>query len=470
LAALETAQAAAKMSISLSTDLRRKSDPPGPRMKFPIPLLWQFTRDPLAAIANLAERYGDVAQVRVGARRYILLSHPDHIEQVLTNRNMLRSAPLIMRDLLGNGLLTSQGELHRQQRRLMNPSFPRHRIEALGEAVTSCTDRVVRHWMDGATIDVSQEMLRLTLAIIVHVILGPGGGPSIGALLDVFAMFVRMTERNRTPYLDRLLASLPLRTNSRLQDAAKQLREVLHTIIVERRSGDLSGADVLTFLLETQRCPDRTVELSDRQIEDEILALLLAGHETTSNTLTWMWYLLSQNPEVEARWHAELESVLSGRTPVAGDLPQLAYTRMVFLETLRLYPPVWILSRRPRSDFEIGGYHVPAWSSLNICSFLTHRDPRYFFNPERFQPERFAVESHTKRPRFSFFPFGGGERQCLGQGFAMMEGPLIAAAIGQRWGLRLVKGHRVETEPLITIRPKYGMKMTLQTRSRRVSP
>jgi cytochrome P450 len=240
---------------------------------------------------------------------------------------------------------------------------------------------------------------------------------------------------------------------------------MLREVVVERRSGDLCGTDVLSFLLEAQRNPDRTVELSDRQIEDEILTLLLAGHETTSNTLTWMWYLLSQHPEEEARLHEELDAVLGGRTPVAADLPRLVYTRMVLLETLRLYPPVWVVSRRPRNDINVGGYHIPAWSSVNIFPFLMHRDPRYFPDPCRFLPQRWLPESSLKRPRFSFFPFGGGERQCLGQGFAMMEGSLLAAAIAQRWRPRLPRNHPVEVEPLITLRPKHGMKMTLDARN-----
>src|SRR5262249_37168752 len=281
--------------------------------------------------------------------------------------------------------------------------------------IASSTDKAMQGWTDGSTVDVLNEMLRFTFVIIVRVLLGADARIDLDEMLEQFAIVVQMTERNRTPYLDRLLARLPLRSNSRYSAAVDHLRSMLRDAIGPAGSRDLDRPDVLSTMLQTQRNPGPVGDLSDRQIEDEMLALLLAGHETTSNALTWTWYLLSEHPDAEARLHKELESVLAGRTPTAADLPRLPYTRMVLLGALRLYPPVWVISRRPTIDLEIGGYRVPAWSSVNTSPYLVQRDPRYFTDPARFQPERWLPERVLERPRYSFFPFSGGERLCMGQ-------------------------------------------------------
>jgi len=447
--------------------MKNKTYAPGPKSRLPVGFLWAFYHDPLRVSKRLTRRYGDIVHVRIGPRQYFLLNHPDYIRQVLTGETMFRSFPFATKYLLGNGLLTSQGELHRRQRHLLNPFFHRDSISTLNSMITECAEITTNGWINRSTVDVSKEMLRLTFAVIVKTLFGRAIEESLDEFLKDFNFVVKLTERSRIPFMDHLLIRLPLRSNIRFKQAIQNLNVKIRDLIHERKSQGFKGDDVLSMLLKAQHASDGTQQLSDQQIHDEMMTLLLAGHETISNALTWMWYLLSQHGQVEARLHEELESVLGGRNPTTADLPHLQYGRMVFLETMRLYPPVWVVTRRPTEDIEIGGYHVPAWSSLNMCPFLMHRDSRYFPDPERFDPQRWLPEEVVRRPRFSYFPFGGGPHQCIGEGLAMTEGLLITATIAQKWRLRLVENHPVEVEPLITLRPKYGMKMHLERRAPR---
>jgi cytochrome P450 len=265
------------------------------------------------------------------------------------------------------------------------------------------------------------------------------------------------------PFFD-LIRRLPLPSNRQADQARQRLDSLMYRIIQERRASGIDKGDLLSMLLLAQDEEGDGSGMTDQQLRDEVLTLLLAGHETTANALTWTWYLLSQHPAAEAQLHTELDTVLAGRLPTVDDLLQLRYTRMVLAESMRLYPPAWIIGRRAVQDYEVGGYVIPARSIVIVCPYLMHRDPRYYPEPEVFDPQRWAPEAEAARPKFAYFPFGGGARQCIGEGFAWMEGTLLIATLAQQWQMRLVPGHPVALRPLITLRPKHGMRMVLHTR------
>jgi cytochrome P450 len=329
--------------------------------------------------------------------------------------------------------------------------------------MTSYGRRTSERWRDGETLDVSREMMRLALAIAGKTLFDTDvetEADEIGAALTTaIELFTTLT----LPFAD-LLEKLPLPSTRRFQRARARLDATIYRMIEERRRSGEDRGDLLSMLLLAQDVEGDGAGMTDEQLRDEALTILLAGHETTAKALTWTWYLLSAHPEVEARLHAELEAVLSGRLPTADDVPRLRYTRMILAEAMRLYPPAWIIGRRALGDYEINGYFIPARSILLMCQYLTHHDPRYFPDPFRFDPERWRPEAEAARPKFSYFPFGGGPRQCIGEGFAWMEGVLLIATLAGQWRMRLVPGHPVELQPIVTLRPKHGMRMALERR------
>ncbi|MFL6254694.1 MAG: cytochrome P450, partial [Pyrinomonadaceae bacterium] len=260
------------------------------------------------------------------------------------------------------------------------------------------------------------------------------------------------------------LSRLPLPANKRFEQARARLDAVIYRIIEERRASGEDRGDLLSMLLKAQDEEGDGTGMSDEQLRDEAMTIFLAGHETTANALAWTWYLLSQHTEAEARLHEELDEVLAGRPPSAEDLPRLRYTEMVFAESMRLYPPAWILGRRALEDYEVGGYVIPRNALVILSPYVMHRDPRFYPDPERFDPERWTPEAKAARPQFSYFPFGGGPRRCIGEGFAWMEGVLVVATLAQKWRLRLAPAQRVEPQPVVTLRPRHGVRMTPERR------
>jgi len=323
------------------------------------------------------------------------------------------------------------------------------------------TAMVREQWKSCQPFDVLQEMMRLTLAIVAKTLFSTevdSEADDIGAALtQVFDLF----EVILMPFSE-ILEKLPLPAVRRFKRARKRLDETIYRLISERRADGRDKGDLLSMLL-LARDEDGQSGMTDEQVRDEALTLFLAGHETTADALTWTWYLLSQNPQVEVAFYAELDRVLSGRLPSFDDLQQLRYTEGVFAEALRLYPPAWGIGRRALEDYPVGDFVVPARSVVLMSPYAVHRDPRWFANPLDFRPERWLTEDAT-RPKFGYFPFGGGARVCIGERFAWMEGVLILAALGQRWRLRLEPGHRVETHARITLRPKHGMRMIAEKR------
>lgn len=436
--------------------------PPSPKGK-PWRHLLAYFRDPLGFLMRMVRDYGDIVHFMFGSQHFYLINHPDYIQDVLEthHRNFIKRRGL--KPLLGNGLLTSEGEFHRRQRRRIQPAFHPQRFARYGAVMTDYASRMRDGWKDGATLDIAQEMRQLTLAIACKTFFGVDmesemavSGELINAVMEFYSP--------ATKAIPRLLARFPLFSRHRVAKARTRLDAVIHRMIHKRRSSELHGDDLLSTLLHLQKADDDGGELSDSQLRDEVATLIFAGHETTANALTWTWYLLSQHPEVEARLHAELDSALSGRLPTLDDLQHLRYTEMVLAEALRLYPPVWVVVRQAINDSEMGGYLMPAKSLVYMSQYVMHRDSRYFPDPSLFDPQRWTPEVTAERPRFSYFPFAAGPRGCIGERFSWVEGVLLIATLAQQWRLRLVPGHPVELQPRITLRPKHGMRMMMGRR------
>jgi cytochrome P450 len=331
--------------------------------------------------------------------------------------------------------------------------------------MVGCAEHTRDEWHAGATYDISREMNRLTLAIVAKTLFSAdvsSEADEIGAALsEVLGLF----EMVLTPFSE-WIEKLPLPSVRRFGRARDRLDQTIYRIIAEHRAAGRDTGDLLSMLLMAQdEEGSGSGGMDDRQVRDEAMTLFLAGHETTANALTWTWYLLSQNPAAEAKFHAEIDRVLGGRAPSIEDLPNLKYVEMVFSESMRLYPPAWGIGRRPVTEYRIGDYAIPSTAIIIMSPFVVHRDPRWYPEPERFDPDRWLPENAALRPKFSYFPFGGGARVCIGERFAWMEGVLLLAVLGQKWRLRLVPGHPVETRALITLRARHGMKMTVEGRA-----
>jgi cytochrome P450 len=446
--------------------------PPGPRARFPGQLLLAFRRDPLGFLERLARDYGDVSFVRLGDRRVHLLNHPDLIKDVLVteHRRFHKGRGLeLAKHLLGDGLLTSEGDFHRRQRRLAQPAFHPQRIARYADAMVEHAERTSERWAELAVrtptpvLDLHQEMMRLTLGIVGKTLFATEVegeaheiGQAITTSMELFRSFTTL------PFAA-LLERLPLPSTWRFLKARARLDATISRLIADRRAAGEDRGDLLSMLLLAQD-EEGSGGMSDQQVRDEAMTLFLAGHETTANALTWTWYLLSRHPEVETCLHSELDQVLDSRGARAQDMPTLAYTWRVLAEAMRLYPPAWVIGRRAIADYEVAGYRLPKDSIVLVSQWVTQRDPRFFPDPERFDPERWTDEARATRPRFAYFPFGGGPRTCIGEQFAWMEGVLVLATLARRWRPRLGPGHRVALQPSITLRPLGGMKMVLEPR------
>ena len=440
-------------------------EPPGPRRGFPLAALAAFRRDPLAFLEGVHRAHGDVSTWRFGRRRVYLLAHPELVRDVLVSRhrNFIKSRALQRaRVILGHGLLTSEGEFHLRQRRLAQPAFHRERIAALGEQMVGFAAQTADSWRAGVEMDLPREMNRLTLAIAGKTLFGAdvqAEADEIGsALTDALEAFKRLTNP-----LGPLLDKLPLPTTLRVRRASLRLDATIYRMIAARRASGEDRGDLLSMLLAARDEEGDGGGMTDLQLRDEALTLFLAGHETTANALSWTWHLLAQHPDVEQTLHAELAAALAGRAPTADDLPRLPYTRAVLAESMRLYPPAWTIGREPKEDFDSGGYRVRAGTIVLVSPWLMHRDPRWWPDPLRFDPERWTPEREAEQPRFAYFPFGGGPRKCIGEGFAWTEGILVLATLAQRWKLRHAPDVEVGRQPLITLRPT-GLRMVGEAR------
>ncbi|HYU91989.1 MAG TPA: cytochrome P450 [Actinomycetota bacterium] len=449
-------------SETMSTISRGHSVPPGPELSR-LAALRAFRRDPIGLLSQAAN-FGDVAYLKLPRFPAYLLNHPDLVHDVLvTGSQKFMKGPTMQaaKLVLGESLLTSEGDDHRRQRRMIQPIFHRDRIEGFADAMVERAARASERWQAGEILDMHREMAGLTLAVVGATLFGidieAEETRSVGQAL---ALQLSMFGRVFSP-LFRLSMRLPLPSNRRFERSKAALDDVIDRMIARRRSTDATGEDVLSLLIRAQE--DGT-GMSDAQVRDEAMTLLLAGHETTSNALTWTWYLLSQHADVEAKLHAELDEVLGGRLPTVADVPRLRLTEMVLTESMRILPPAWAIGRRALVDHHAGSYVVPAGSVVIVSPYLVHHDPRWYEDPEAFVPERWRDEERSRRPRNAYLPFGAGPRMCVGEHFARLEGVLVLATIAQRWRLDLVPGHRVELQPVVTLRPKHGMAMTADRR------
>jgi cytochrome P450 len=439
----------------------------GPPFRKGLPIvgvLPQFRKNPPLFLQSLLRDHGDLVHFRLGPQHIYLVSNPEWIKDILvTNQTNFTKSRFLERAkvLLGEGLLTSEGEFHRRQRRLVQPAFHRDRLVGYASAMVECAARTREQWTDGAQLDLSREMMRLTLSVVAKTLFSAdvtADADNIGAALTQVMILFDMVLMPFSEWIEKL----PLPQIRRFEKARDFLDKTIYGIIAERRASKEDKGDLLSMLLLAQD-EDGSPGMSDKQIRDEALTLFLAGHETTANALMWSWYLLSQNPSVAVKFYDEVDRVLGNRLPTFDDLPRLKYTEGVFAEAMRLYPPAWIVGRRVKTDYAIGPYTVPSRSILMMSPYVVHRDPRWFPEPDRFDPERWPFQCDD-RPKFSYFPFGGGMRVCIGERFAWMEGVLLLAAVAQKWRFKLVPGHPVATAALITLRAKHGMKMVAEKR------
>jgi cytochrome P450 len=441
--------------------------PLGPKGPPVLGQLLAFRRDPLEFLTRIAREYpGDIVRFRPGPRDSYLVKNPDLVKEILVTRqhDFSKSRGLEWAKLfLGEGLLTSEGEFHTRQRRLAQPAFHRQRIGAYAEDMVRRTVDARDRWSAGQVLDVDGEMMRLTLAVVSSTLFGTDVAASADEVREDLAAIIGLFPRFSLPLFG-LIQKLPLPSNVRFNRAVARLDALVYGIIAQRQRDPADRGDLLSMLL-LARDEEGGGRMSERQLRDEVITLLLAGHETTSNALTWTWYLLSQNQEADARWREELRRVLGDRPATSEDLPALRYTEMVLAESMRLFPPAWGMGRRALRDLTVGGFPIRKGSVLALSPYIVHRDARLWPDPLRFDPERFTAEAKAERPRFAYFPFGAGARSCIGEPFAWMEGVLLLATIGQRWRLRLLPGHPVEPKALMTLRPRYGMKMVAEPAS-----
>jgi cytochrome P450 len=428
-----------------------------------------FRRDFLGFLVQMANTYGDIAHFRFGLQPLYLVSHPDYIQEVLVTQHHSLPKTWILelaRDALGNGMLTSNGEYHRRQRKLIKPVLHKHRIPDYAETMVCLADRTATDWQNGATIDMAHEMMRLTLAVVSQTLFSSDLDETATEIGQSISEMAEMYERAKSPFADQINRLPFLPSNRRFKRALGRLDAAIHRIIDRRRRSGETPDDLLTLLLAARNEEDGS-PLTDQQVRDEALAVFLAGQETTSDVLAWTWYLLSQHPEAEAEFHRELDVVLDGRLPDPRDLERLAYTRNMLTETMRLYPPGYVLPRRAAEPCSVGPYTVPPGAILLTNIYRVHRDPRFYDDPERFNPNRWTQEMKQRLPRFAFCPFGGGPHACLGDYFAWADAMLLMAVLGLRWKASLIPGSPVAPRPLVNLRPRYGIPMKLTRRKDR---
>jgi cytochrome P450 len=443
-----------------------KKTPPGPKGLPLLGLALEVRGNPLGVLTRVAREYGDMVRFMVVGQERILLNHPDLIEQILVRQHAkFHKSELTRRvtgRLLGQGLLISEGEFWRRQRRLAQPAFHRSRINEYAAPMTECTEERIRSWHSGETRDVAREMMQLTLTIAVRTLFGatiPGEARHVGDALE-FLMRYQLW-RQRSPL--RLPESWPTPKNRRAMREFKFLDSLVYRIIEEKRTLHGEGNDLLSLLMDAM--DEDGAQMTPQQLRDETMTLFLAGHETTALLLGWTWYLLGENPAAETRLHEELHGVLGGRAPQVSDLMKLPYLQAILSETLRLYPPAYITARTSTEPFSVGGYDFGEDTTVLISQWVTQRDARFFEAPEEFRPERWLNGLAGKISSGAYFPFGDGPRRCIGQGFATLEAALVVATTAQQFQFRLAAGQRVDPEPLVTLRFRHGLRMTIQSRA-----
>ena len=441
--------------------------PPGPRGVPIFGAALEIRRDPLVALRRFTRDYGDIVYFHVLMQDRVLLNHPDLVEQVFViQQSKFHKSELTRRitgRMLGQGLLTSEGEFWRRQRRLVQPAFHRSRINEYGATMRDTAQAHIAGWRDGDVRDLAQEMTALTLDNAVGTLFStalPGEAQQVGVAMTFLMRY--SLSRQRLPI--RIPEKWPTPKNRRANRDLAFMDSLVYRMIEERRAAGHSGRreDLLSLLMSVM--DEDGSQMTQKQLHDEAMTLFIAGHETTAQMLAWTWYALSQNPQAEAKLHEELDSVLGGRSPEAADFGRLPYLMAVMNEILRLYPPAYITARETIDTVELGGYEILPGTTIIFSQWVAHRDPRFYDDPDTFRPERWIEGLADRLPAGAYYPFGDGPRRCIGQGFALLEAAIVIGTLAQRFSFRMVSGHPVEVEPLVTLRPRHGIRMTLHAR------
>jgi cytochrome P450 len=424
----------------------------------------QFLKNRIKFLTKLAN-LGDVSAFRMGSQQAYFVNHPDLIRDILVvNADKFVKGRALQRakSLLGEGLLTSEKEFHLRQRRLAQPAFHRARIAGYANSMIEYAEKMSAEWKDGEERDLSKEMMRLTLWIVGKTLFSADVESEAEDVGEVMTILVESFDLMMLPFAE-YFEKLPFPAFRRLKTSREKLDEIVYGFIHERRNNAIDKGDLLSMLLLSE--DEDGSKMTDKQVRDECLTIFLAGHETTANALTWTWMLIAQNPEIEAKFHTELDEVLGNRTPTPDDYPNLKFTEQIFAESMRLFPPAWVIGRMSEEEHELNGFEIKKNSLILVSTYIMQRDSRFWEDAEIFNPSRWEAQSVKEAGnKFIYFPFGGGIRRCIGEQFAWMEGVLLLAALGRKWKLKLVENQKIELQPRITLRPKFGMKMKFEKR------
>jgi cytochrome P450 len=444
---------------------------PGPRPRFPNQIALAFRMDTLGFLTRVARQYGDFVYFMAGGHPFYILSHPDAVRDVLvTKDDCFIKGPALQRakETLGDGLLTSEGEFHRRQRRLSQPSFHPQRVAHYGQAMAGIADRAAATWRQGERVDIHEKMMAITLQIVAKTLFDADVEQDVDAIGGAVDISVKMFMRAMTPW-GPILNRLPLPSNYRFRRARKRLFDTLDRFVAEHRRQNRDRGDLLSTLLkahdaEQQESPADDHAARDLRLRQELYTIFTAGHETTANALAFTLYLLAKNRSAETELLAELQRVVGNRLPGVEDVENLSYARMVLSEAMRLYPPAWALGRQATCEVEIAGHLLPKDAVVLNSQWVVHRDPRWYPQPHVFDPLRWTPEARSQRQRWSYFPFGGGSRQCIGESFAWMEAILVLATILPKWKMQLIDDRPLALRPTITLRPRHGIPVVLTKR------
>jgi cytochrome P450 len=441
-------------------------EPPGPRGLPFLGQAWSLMHDPLGFLAEVGREYGDFVHFRVGGIDAYYLAHPDYVREVLfAQRTKFTLSPLRRKliPVLGLGLLTSEGELHSRQRRLMQPVFRKSRIETYAACMADLSRHMVDRWQPGSEIDVGAELMRLSIHVAAKALFSHDIQGDSDAVERDFDLLLDYFTRLMSPFLS-LSLKLPLPSTARFNGALRSLDAVIYRMIENRAANPSAGDDLLSLLLRATD-GETQAQMSAKQLRDELVTLLVAGYETSANVNTWTLFLIAQSPDADRRLHEEARSLLDGRPSFeAADAERLTYARKAVSEGLRLYPPGWFIGREALADVSIGPYRVPKGGLVLMSQYVMHRDPRFYEEPGRFLPERWTTEFMNRLPRGAYFPFSGGDRHCIGEGFAWQEALLILATVLERWRLELVPGQHIRPVPSVTLRPNTGIRVVVRSR------
>jgi cytochrome P450 len=444
----------------------RKGRPiPGPRGNPLLGSIRDIQRDNVQTFMDAWREYGDIVHFR-GPLTINLLVHPDYVQRVLRDNYTNYPRPDFVADklksIVGDGLVAAEGERWQDARRSSQPAFHPELINDSARIFTESTDEMLAGWdakaAAGEPFDAKSEMMHLTLTNLGKALFKANWSEQVSRVEPIVALALTHTHKRLTSPVDP--QRFPVKSTKAFNAGLAELDQIIFGVIDERRHDADGGTDLVSILLQVRDADGNG--LTDEQVRDEVIGFFIAGHETVSSAMSWTWYLLSQNPESWRRLRAEVDEVLGGRTPTADDIPKLEYTSRVLLESMRLYPPIFVLMRCAKEDDEVGGYHIPANSNIVLCAYVTHRHPDFWENPEGFDPDRFTPERSAGLHRMAYFPFSGGPRKCIGNSFAMMQMPIILAMVTQRFRLDLLPGEQVVPEPAISLRPRDPLLMTLE--------